>query len=467
MTERGVRAASEPSTTAPEKSDMDSTMTIHATGLRRLLVDGIGPVAAISLAQLFGTALWFSANSTAADLMRVWHASAADIGWLTNAVQLGFILGTLIISLSGAADRFRASSIFVCSALVGAIFNLCFAWLSTGLVSGGVYRFGVGLCLAGIYPMGMKLIVGWAPNRTGQALAQLVAMLVLGTALPHAMRVMGAGFPWQLIISASSVLAVGGAIVIAILGDGPHSAVRARGRAGGVASTVAQPGVIDAFRVPSFRAATFGYFGHMWELYTFWTAVPLLISHSSLVAGFPGIGVPAMSFAVIGMGALGSLAGGVLSRHIGSAKVATGALAISGLCCLTFALGWRYLSPGALAVLLAIWGASVVADSPQFSALAAKACPPELVGSALAIQNSIGFAVTVVSIALTTLLFERVGLDAIWLLVPGPVLGLAAFAVTLRSARAPVRNDVTREAGLAPEVAHVDNVERGGRRNTC
>lgn len=118
-----------------------------------------------------------------------------------------------------------------------------------------------------------------------------------------------------------------------------------------------------------------------------------------------------------------------------------GALAISGLCCLIFALGWRYLSPEALVALLAVWGASVVADSPQFSALAARACPPILVGSALAIQNSIGFAVTVVSIAATTALFERIGLDASWLLVPGPVLGLLAFALTRQKGGRSVRRD--------------------------
>jgi MFS family permease len=457
MSDGSVRAADEASASVSRENAIhaDVHAPIEATGLRGWLVERIGPVTAISIAQLFGTALWFSANSTAADLMKLWHASAADIGWLTNAVQLGFILGTLAISLSGAADRFRASRIFVCSALVGALFNLGFAWLSTGLISGGVFRFGVGICLAGIYPMGMKLIVGWAPNRTGLALAQLVAMLVLGTALPHAMRVMGAGFPWQSIISASSVLAVGGAIVIGVLGDGPHAVIRARARNSGIAAAQARPGVRDAFRIPSFRAATFGYFGHMWELYTFWTAVPLLVSHSALAARFAGVGVPAMSFAIIGMGALGSLAGGVLSRRMGSAKVALGALAISGLCCVVFALGWRYLSADALAVLLAIWGASVVADSPQFSALAAQACPRELVGSALAIQNSIGFAVTVVSIALTTALFERVGLDATWLLVPGPVLGLLAFAVTSRRSRSATHT------GALPSITNANHGKRG------
>lgn len=404
---------------------MCSSIVEPRTGLRRWLVDGIGPVAAIAIAQLFGTALWFSANSTAPDLMRLWHASAADIGWLTSAVQLGFIFGTLAISLSGAADLFRASRIFVCSAVLGAALNLGFAWLSSGLATGAAFRFGVGICLAGIYPMGMKLIVGWAPDRTGSALAQLVAMLTLGTALPHAMRVVGTGLPWQWIITASSVLALIGAVVIGVLGDGTHPRTNAAvGRQGGPAA------VLGAFRIRAFRAATLGYFGHMWELYTFWTAVPLLISHTALASRFPRVGVSGLAFGVIATGAIGSLVGGMLSRTLGSAKVALGALAISGLCALTFALAWRVLPPMAMAVLLVVWGASVIADSPQFSALAARACPPAWVGGALAIQNSIGFAITVVSIAATTALLEKIGLDAIWLLVPGPVLGLAAFLWT-------------------------------------
>jgi MFS family permease len=258
-------------------------------------------------------------------------------------------------------------------------------------------------------------------------------MLTLGTALPHAMRVIGTGFPWQLIISASSILALGGALIIGALGDGPHVAARSRHASKKDAGATHQPTVLEAFRIPRFRAATLGYFGHMWELYAFWTAVPLLVARTSLRVHFSGVSVSGMSFIVIGIGALGSLIGGVLSRHIGSARVAIGALGMSGLCGLTFALGWRYLSPEVIVVVLLVWGASVVADSPQFSALAARACPPVLVGSALAIQNSIGFAMTVVSIAATTTLLEHVGLDATWLLVPGPILGLAAFALTSRS----------------------------------
>ncbi|WP_447554552.1 MFS transporter [Vreelandella sp. EE22] len=383
------------------------------------------PVAVIALAQLLGTSLWFSANSAFDELIRAWNVSAADIGWLTGAVQGGFILGTLLLALSGLADRFRASHIFVVCALAGALFNALFAWGAQGLVDALFWRFLVGLSLAGIYPVGMKLVVSWAPDRTGQALAQLVAMLTLGTALPHGLKQLGAELPWQIIISASSLLALAGAALIFLLGDGPHLP----GRANPGAKRLR---VNEAFKVARFRAAAWGYFGHMWELYAFWTVVPLLVATSVLPEAYPALGVPGMAFAVIAVGALGCLLGGALSRKLGSAPVALAALAISCLCAVLFALFWRTLSPVWLFALLLVWGVAVVADSPQFSALAAKACPPAIVGASLAILNAIGFAITVVSIAAVTALFERVGLDAAWLLVPGPVVGLLGVVLTLR-----------------------------------
>ncbi|WP_299593976.1 MFS transporter [uncultured Microbulbifer sp.] len=395
------------------------------------------PITIIAAAQLLGTSLWFSANSAADDLALRWQVTATDIGWLTNAVQGGFILGTLLLALGGIADRYRASQIFIVSALTGAFFNACFAWLSDGLNSALVYRFLVGICLAGIYPMGMKLVVSWAPERAGAALAQLVAMLTLGTALPHGLREVGAGLPWQWIISTSSLLAVIAAVLIYRLGDGPHLPQPARKNTQTQQRSVfTRPAVLLAFRIPEFRAAAWGYFGHMWELYAFWAMVPLLVSSTALFDVFPGLGVAGLSFGIIAIGAVGCLVGGILSRKIGSARVALGALAASGSCALVFVLFWDQLPAIWLAALLFFWGATVIADSPQFSALSATACPRELVGSALAIQNSIGFAITVVSIAGISALFELTGPESVWLLLPGPVLGLLGFILTMR--RAPV-----------------------------
>lgn len=382
----------------------------------------------IILAQLLGTSLWFSANSAADDVMRQWGVGAAAVGWLTMATQVGFILGTLSFALSGLADRFAASRIFAVCAITGAACNLGFAIFASDVATGMVWRFAVGLCLSGIYPIGMKLVVQWAPQHAGKALAWLVGMLTLGTALPQGIRAVGGALPWQAPMGVASLLAVIAAVMILRLGQGAAAPARAGGK-------LAFGAVLQAFSLKDFRAATFGYFGHMWELYAMWTLTPLLIARAGLSQAL-GVSTATLAFAVITAGAVGCVLGGQLSARIGSARVAAVALLISALCCLAFPGVGGQSGYAALALML-VWGASVVADSPQFSALAARACPPAIVGSALSMQNAIGFAITVVAIGVTTRYVDALGLHIAWVLLPGPVLGLLALMPLWRSRPAP------------------------------
>ncbi len=270
------------------------------------------------------------------------------------------------------------------------------------------------------------MIVAWSAGNAGASLGLLVAMLTLGTALPQAVRAAGGELSWQGVVLTSSVLALVAGLGVFLLGDGPQRKLVAR-------RPVRWGSALSVFKDGAFRACAIGYFGHMWELYAFWASVPLLVRAAlSPTAGTVAATSVAMwSFVVIASGAVGCIVAGRLSRRFGSPWVAAAALAGSGTVCLVYPFVSRLGPWPALAALVA-WGILVIADSAQFSAIAARTCPPEAVGSALAIQNSLGFAVTVASITLVSVTAPTLGSAVSWILLPGPVIGLVFFRRLLR-----------------------------------
>lgn len=366
----------------------------------------------IVLSQFAGTSLWFAVNAVMPDLQRAWSLQASAVGTLTSAVQFGFIAGTLVFALLAVADRWPARWVFLVCALLGAACNVVGAWGADSVQTLALLRFLTGFFLAGIYPVGMKIAASWYPQGLGAALGWLVGALVLGTASPHLLRALGTSWPWQGVMAAVSLLAVAGGLAMALLvPDGPHLPRAARLRWQALASIWHDRNV---------RASAFGYFGHMWELYTLWVLVPAIVG--TRLAGTP---VSLAAFGVIALGMLGCVAGGLLARRYGSARVAAVQLATSGICCVLAPLMLQ--APDAcFAAWLALWGITVVGDSPQFSTLTASNAPREAVGSVLTLVNCLGFAVSIGSILLFSALAARWPLA--WVLpglALGPVLGLA------------------------------------------
>ncbi|HCO66093.1 MAG TPA: MFS transporter [Alcanivorax sp.] len=373
------------------------------------------PLAVIVAAQFLGTSLWFSVNGVGLSLGQELGLTETDLGRLTIATQAGFILGTLALAATGLADRFRASRVFAVAAVLGALMNGAFVLVAWQPSAALLMRFATGLCLAGIYPLGMKLVISWTPRHTGAALSWLVGMLTLGTAVPHLLRGATLGLPWQWPLLTASLLALVAAWLIRALGDGPH---------------LPPPGDkkplregFAAFASGDFRAAALGYFGHCWELYAFWTLTPLLVARELQRLGADQALVPWLAFLVIALGLVGCVYGGRVSRGRGSLWVARAALAVSGLLCLVYPL-LGSLSPFLLLALLLLWGFTVIADSPQLSALAAATAPRDRVGSTLAVMNAIGFALTIPAIFLVSEFWSALDLRVAWLLLPGPVVGL-------------------------------------------
>jgi len=373
----------------------------------------------IVLSQLAGTSLWFAGNAVLPDLQARLGLPDRAIGDMTSAVQLGFIAGTLVFTLLAVSDRYSPRATFLACALLGAGCNAS-AYIAGGsmplLLTG---RFATGFFLAGIYPVGMKIASGWYKHDLGKALGFLVGALVLGTALPHLIRGVGQSLPWEsVMLSVSAIAIAGGFLMYALVPDGPFLVPGA---------TFDPRALLAIFRSPGFRASSFGYFGHMWELYAFWAFVPPLLAAYAAGGGQLGFNMSLIAFAVIAAGAAGCIFGGLMSLRIGSSRVAFAQLSASGLCCILSPLAF-YMAPALFILFLLFWGVVVVGDSPQFSALNARYAPSDQVGSALTIANSIGFGISIVSIQLLNQAAAAIPAQYLFLLlIPGPIFGLLAL----------------------------------------
>ena len=373
----------------------------------------------IVLSQFFCASIWFAGNAVMPEIIKNYGLNAGFLADLTSAVQFGFISGTLVFAVFTVSDRFSPSRVFFASAIIGALCNLgiCIPGISIEVLLG--FRFFTGFFLAGIYPVGMKIASDYYQKGLGRSLGFLVGALVLGTSFPHLLKTLTANLPWKyVIVFISALAAIGGLAMLAFVPDGPFRKPGQR---------LQLTAFARGFRNKHFRSAAFGYFGHMWELYTFWAFVPVMLTayqthfHTQL-------NIPFLSFLIIASGSIACVLGGLLAQQYGARKIATIALGLSCLCCL---LSPVLLFTGSVPLLLGFlffWGLVVVADSPLFSTLVAQNVMEESRGTSLTIVNCIGFSITIISIQCLKLLSENINTKYIYLmLAAGPILGLLAL----------------------------------------
>ncbi|HSL76436.1 MAG TPA: MFS transporter [Candidatus Limnocylindrales bacterium] len=382
----------------------------------QLVILGVGMVLAMSPS--------FAAAAVAPILRDEWTVGLLDLPFLTVVVQLGFAVGAIGLAVIGAPDVIPAPRLFAIGAVVAAIANLGFGLLATDPSSAIPFRFLTGAALAAVYPVAMKLGAGWFRRDRGLAIGVVNGALTVGVALPFLFRALGAyaGVDWRPVVVAASVAAVAGAVLV---------------------GTAARPGPLDiaaprfspkiaaaAFREPSVRLASLGYFGHMWELFAMWTWIPIFLLGSFAIAGVTDPAAASLTaFAVVAAGGVGSAVAGAIADRVGRTTTTIVALATSGSSAIVAGLLFGAPIP-AIVIVALIWGISVVADSAQFSSAVSELAPPGTAGSALSVQTAVGFTLTSVTI-LGVGLLDPSGPDTwrlAWaILALGPVVGIVAM----------------------------------------
>ncbi|MFF0816827.1 MFS transporter [Rhodococcus sp. NPDC003318] len=396
--------------------------------------------ALIALVQVLGLCVWFSATAVTPSLRAEWGIGSGAAVWLTASVQIGFVVGALTSTVLNLADRLSPHRLLAVSAFGAAACTAVLAVFAHGPAVAVPLRFLTGVLLAGVYPVGMKLMASWSTARDrGRAFGVLIGALTLGSALPHLINGLGP-LPWRAVLAVAAALtAIGALIALVAIRPGPQIDLRA--------ITLDPKYVVTMFRRRGPRLVNIGYYGHMWELYALWTWLSMFV-----LAGREGRGEPSSAsasvivFAAIGLaGTVGCLLGGWASDRVGRAPTAASALAVSGTCCVLSPL--FFTAPtAALVPILLVWGAAVIADSGVFSTALSETADRQFVGTALTAQTAIGFLLTVVTIQLVPVAADVVGWRyAFVILVLGPVSGVAAMTALGARPAEPGRSAASRD----------------------
>ncbi|MGB7339871.1 MAG: MFS transporter, partial [Phototrophicaceae bacterium] len=373
----------------------------------------------LSLAELLAMVVWFSASAVTPDLTELWQLDAGGQAWLTMSVQVGFVVGAVGSAVFTLADRIPARWFFVGSTFLAALTTALIPIMSDSPTIALALRFLTGVFLAGVYPIGMKIMSTWTIADRGLGIGLLVGALTIGSAAPHLLNALGGLGEWQQVLYlAAGLAALGGIIGILFIYEGPYATKATKFNIGDIQYILTNKRVM---------LANLGYLGHMWELYAMWAWLFAFLTASFAIQNIEGAYAGFVTFFAIAVGGIGSVIAGKLADNIGRSTVTSISMAVSGFCALIIGQFFGG-NPLIVSILAIIWGLFIVADSAQFSASVSEHADNRYLGTALTLQTSMGFLLTLFSIRMIPTLVELFSWQwAFAFLAIGPVIGIWAM----------------------------------------